>query len=191
MTTEILVFGDSLTEGYGLAHHQNFPSQLEALLRAHFADARVINAGRSGDTTTSALARLPKVLSTLKGAPDLVIVELGANDLFRGIPLETTRANLDAILTELKRCGLPVILAQMDAPSFLGAFGQSCTAIFAELAARHGTALAPFLPNGLLGNRALTLPDRVHPNAAGTALIAKTFLPFVTDALDRARRRAA
>lgn len=187
----ILAFGDSLTEGYGLASSQSFASQLGALLQDRHPGAEVINAGLSGDTTTSALARLPRVLSQLKQRPDLVIVELGANDLLRGIPLELTSANLDAIIRELDRCGLPVLLAQMEAPAFLGAFAQSCSAIYAKLGDRHGITIAPFLPKGILGNPSLTLHDRVHPNAAGTALIAKAFLPAVERELDRLTRQAA
>lgn len=187
----ILAFGDSLTEGYGLAPSQSFASQIERLLRQRYADAQVVNAGISGDTTASALARLPRLLSSLRQIPDLVIVELGANDLLRGIPLERTRANLDTILTELKRCNLPILLAQMEAPPFLGMFGQACTALYADLATRHGVALAPFLPEGVLGNPALTLRDRVHPNVKGTALIASHFLPAVVAALDRATEQVA
>lgn len=187
----VLAFGDSLTEGYGLTPSQSFASQLEHLLRQRHPGARVVNAGVSGDTTASALARLPKLLSGLRQVPDLVIVELGANDLLRGIPLERTHANLDAILTELKRCKLSVLLAQMDAPSFLGIFGQACTALYADLATRHGVALAPFLPRGVLGNPALTLRDRIHPNAKGTALIASRFLPAVEAALDATTEQAA
>ena len=187
----ILAFGDSLTEGYGLAASQSFASQLDALLKVHHADAQVINAGISGNTTSSALTRLPRVLSGLCATPDLVIVELGANDLLRGIPLETTRANLATILIELKRCGLPVLLAQMDPPRFLGAFGQTCSAIYADLGRRHGVPVAPFLPAGIIGSPLLTLRDRVHPNAAGTALIAKAFLPSVEAALQADWKRAA
>lgn len=187
----ILAFGDSLTEGYGLAAADSFAAQLENLLRRRHPDVRVENAGLSGDTTASALKRLPRVLSSLKAKPDLVIVELGANDLLRGIPLTATRANLDAILAELGRCGLPILLAQMDAPAFLGAFGQECSAIYADLAVRHAVAVTPFLPPGLLGNRALTLADRVHPNARGTAAIAQGFLPAVEAALAEKGRRAA
>jgi acyl-CoA thioesterase-1 len=187
----VLAFGDSLTEGYGFAPSQSFASQIERLLRQRHPDAQVVNAGISGDTTASALARLPRLLSSLRQIPDLVIVELGANDLLRGIPLERTRANLDTILTELKRCNLPILLAQMEAPPFLGMFGQACTAVYADLATRHGVALAPFLPEGVLGNPALTLRDRVHPNAKGTALIASRFLPAVIAALDRATEQAA
>ena len=191
MTPFLLAFGDILTEGYGLPRVQSFASQIEALLQPAHPGARVLNEGRSGDTTTSALARLPRVLSRLAARPDLVIVELGANDLLRGIPLETTRANLDAILTELGRCGLPLLLARMDAPRFLGAFGESCTAIYDELGRRHAVPVAPFLPAGLLGHPAYTLRDRVHPNAAGTALIARAFLPAVQAALAAGLQRAA
>ncbi|RVT90357.1 arylesterase [Sphingomonas crocodyli] len=185
MTPFILAFGDSLTEGYGLAPDQSFASQLERLLRGRYPQAVVFNAGLSGDTTASALARLPRVLTTLKAHPDLVIVELGANDLLRAIPLERTRANLDAILSELKRCRLPVLLAQMDGPRFLGGFGERCSAMYRELAVRHSTAVAPFLPPNVLGNPALTLRDRVHPNALGTAWIAQAFLPAVETALEK------
>lgn len=187
----ILAFGDSLTEGYGLPASQSFAAQLETLLKVRHPAARVINAGLSGDTTSTARTRLAGVLSGLRSAPDLVIVELGANDLLRNIPLHVTRANLDAIVTEVRRCGLPVLLAQMEAPRFLGAFGRQCSAIYGELAERHGIATAPFLPRGLLGNPALTLPDRVHPNAAGAAMIAQRFLPAVEAALDDRPSRAA
>jgi len=199
MKPTILAFGDSLTEGYGLASSQSFPSQLETLLQARHPGAAVINAGRSGDTTISAADRLPQVLSQLGRrrdlvpdlVPNLVIVELGANDLLQGIPLETTSANLDAILFELGRRGFPALLAQMEPPAFLGAFARGCAAIYTELGARHGVAVAPFLPKGIIGNPALTLRDRVHPNAAGTALIAREFLPAVERELDRLTRQAA
>jgi acyl-CoA thioesterase-1 len=118
-------------------------------------------------------------------------VELGANDLLRGIALDTTRANLGAILTELERCGLRALLAQMDPPRFLGAFGQSCSEIYRELGTRHRVPVAPFLPAGILGNPTLTLRDRIHPNAAGVGLIAKGFLPAVEAALATGVGRAA
>ena len=191
MKPYILAFGDSLTEGYGLASSDSFAAQLERLLQERHPQAHVHNAGLSGDTTTSALARLPKVLSRLRATPDLVIVELGANDLLRGIPLEVTRANLDTILTELARCGLPVLLAQMDAPAFLGGFGRACTAIYADLAARHDVALAPFFPKGVLANPALTLRDRIHPNARGTGMIARGMVAPVEAALATRAIRAA
>ncbi len=123
--------------------------------------------------------------------PDLVIVELGANDLLRGIPPATTTANLDWILGELERCGLPVLLAKMEAPALLGAFGRECTAIYERLAAKYRVPVAPFFPAGVLAHPAFTLRDRIHPNAEGTTLIARAFLPAVEAALSDKDLRAA
>jgi acyl-CoA thioesterase-1 len=179
----LLAFGDSLTEGYGLARADSFPAQLEKLMRITRPDAVVRNEGLSGDTSSGALARLPRVLSRLQAKPDLAIVEFGANDLIRGIPLPRTVANLDAILTELARCGIAVLLAKMEAPALLGAFGQRCTAIYDDLALRHGVAVHPFFPPGIFASPAYCLGDRIHPNARGIAAVARGFLPAVEAAL--------
>jgi acyl-CoA thioesterase-1 len=179
----ILAFGDSLTAGYGLPNAQSFAAQLEKALQQRHPGAVVVNAGLSGDTTATALNRLPKLLSSLKAKPDLAIVELGANDLLRGIPNAATRANLDAIIVDLARIGIPVLLARMEAPALLGAFGKACDAIYTELAARHGIPSAAFFPRGVLANPALCLRDRIHPNAQGVAAIVKGFLPAVLEAL--------
>ena len=187
----ILALGDSLTAGYGLRPGQSFAAQLQARLRPDFPAAQVINAGVSGDTTATALKRLPKLLSSLRRKPDLAIVELGANDLIRGMPLTHTKANLDAILIELARMDIPVLLAQMEAPAFLGAFGQACTNIYSELAARHRIESHPFLPPKLLGNGMMCLPDRIHPNAAGVGAIVAAFAPAVMKLLQKTRLRAA
>lgn len=187
----ILAFGDSLTAGYGLARDESFPARLQALLRPHHPDARVENAGVSGDTTASALARLPRVLARLRSRPDLAIVEFGANDLIRRLPVDRTRANLDAILVELARCGIPVLLAAMEAPRFLGPLATRCDAVYADLAARHGVPLVPFFPAGVMGASGLTLRDGLHPNAQAIALVARYLLPTVLAALDRSRAAAA
>lgn len=187
----VLAFGDSLTAGYGLASSQSFAAQLEASLRRRWHTANVQNAGVSGDTSESALRRLPRLLSTLGRKPDLTIVELGANDFLRGIPLERTRANLDAILVELRRCGLPVLLAAMEAPRALGAFAERCDAVYADLARKHGAALAPFFPPGVLGMPSLTLHDRIHPNAAAIALVVRAMEPAIISALATAEGLAA
>ncbi|MET0377032.1 MAG: arylesterase [Rhizorhabdus sp.] len=187
----ILALGDSLTAGYGLAPHQSFAAQLEQLLQTHHADAKVINAGVSGDTTIGALKRLPRELSRLKAKPDLAIVELGANDLLRGIPLTQTRANLDTIIAELKRINIPVLLAKMEVPALFGAFGQACAAIYDDLAAKHGIPSAPFFPIGVLANPRLCLRDGIHPNALGIAAIAEGFAPVVRSALDARDAEAA
>ncbi len=189
-TPFVLALGDSLTAGYGLARDQSFAAQLEALLRRRHPDARVHNAGVSGDTSAGGLARLPRVLASLTQRPDLAIVELGANDLLRGIAPERMRANLDAILSELARCGIPVLLAGMLAPAFLGAFAGRYNAIFPDLARAHGVPLYPFFLAGVVGDPALTLADRLHPNARAVGIVAGRILPHVEAALGT-RREAA
>lgn len=179
----VLAFGDSLTSGHGLGPRESFAAQLEDALRARFPPARVQNAGVSGDTSASALARLPRLLSSLNHKPDLAIVEFGGNDLLRGVSPDRTRHNLDAILGEFGRCGIPVLLAAMAAPRFLGAFAERCDAIYVDLAEKHGVPVAPFFPPGVLGNPALTLRDRVHPNARAIAIVTRAILPAVLAAI--------
>lgn len=187
----ILALGDSLTAGYGLAPHESFPRQLEELLRERHPSATVHNAGVSGDTSAGGVARLPRVLQRLTGKPDLAIVELGANDLIRGIAPERMEANLDAILVELKRCGIPVLLAGMWAPPFLGAFTTRYNQIFPRLAKAHAVPLYPFFLAGVAGDPKLTLRDRIHPNAQAIGIVARRILPHVEAALAAGERRAA
>lgn len=187
----ILAFGDSLTAGYGLGHSESFAAQLQHRLVARWPGAVVRNAGVSGDTTTDARARLPRLLSSLTQRPDLTIVQFGANDLLRGHRLDRTRANLDAILSELERCHIPVLLAQMEPPALLGPIGKLCAALYTELAAKHAVALHPFFPPGVLGNPAMTLRDRLHPTARAVGLVADHMLPAVYAALRRSSGSAA
>lgn len=187
----ILAFGDSLTAGYGLAADASFARRLELLLRRHWPRAVVHNGGVSGDTTESGLRRLAPLLAALTAKPDLAIVELGANDLLRGIPPARSRANLDAILEEFVRCGIPVLLATLEAPAFLGPVAAGYNAIYPQLAAKHGVPTAPFFPAGILGHPDHVLADRLHPNARAIERIADAFLPAVLDALREARARAA
>lgn len=186
----VLAFGDSLTAGYGLAASKSFPAQLEKGLRAYWPTASVRNAGVSGDTTASALARLPRLLSSLTSRPDLAIVELGANDLLRGIAPERTRANLDTILSDFSRCGIRVLLAAMELPSFLGGVSALCNALYADLAARHRVPVQPFFPEGVLGHRSLVLRDRLHPNARAIELVTEAMVPAVVAALGGASQAA-
>lgn len=179
----VLAFGDSLTAGYGLATADSFPAQLQALLRRTHARAQVINAGVSGDTSASGRARLPRVLSRLTARPDLAIVELGANDLLRSIAPARMRENLDAILHAFADCGIPVLLAGMQAPPFLGAFARSFDAVFADLAAAHRLPLYPFFLAGVAGDPALVLADGLHPNAKAIGIVAARILPHVEAAL--------
>ena len=153
--------------------------------------ARVTNAGISGDTTAGGRARLPRTLASLRRRPDLAILELGANDLLRGVPVAQMRDNLDWMLTEFARCDIPVLLAGMMAPAFLGNFAQGYNAVFPELAARHGTAFYPFFLEGVVGDAALVLADGIHPNARAVGMIAERILPHVRRALAAPGARAA
>lgn len=180
----VLALGDSLTAGYGLPASHSFASQLQSLLRARYAGAVVHNAGVSGDTSAGGLARLPRVLGRIAQRPDLAIVELGANDLLRGIPPERMRSNLDAILVELARCDIPTLLAGMFAPPVLGAFAERYNAVFPALAKQHEVPLYPFFLDGVVGDPSLTLADRLHPNARAVGLIAGRILPHVKERWD-------
>jgi acyl-CoA thioesterase-1 len=189
--SNVLAFGDSLTAGYGLAPADSFPAQLQALLRRKRPHAHVINAGVSGDTSASGRARLPRVLSRLTVQPDLAIVELGANDLLRGIAPARMRDNLDAILDQLADCGIPALLAGMQAPPFLGGFAREYDAVFTGLAAAHRVPLYPFFLAGVVGDRALVLADGIHPNARAIGIVARAILPHVEAAIDAVEQARA
>lgn len=174
----LLAFGDSLTSGWGLAARDAFPAQLErALHAAGRKNVRVIASGVAGDTSAGGRARLAW---SLADRPDVAIVELGANDGLRGIDPASTYGNLDAILAELKRRGIPVLLTGMYAPPNLGSeYGEAFNAIYPRLAERHGVVLYPFFLEGVAVEPALNQPDGIHPNAEGVAVIVERILPYV------------
>jgi acyl-CoA thioesterase-1 len=180
----IVALGDSLTHGYGLPPADGFAPQLQAWLRANGApEAVVVNAGVSGDTTAGGLARLEWSLSD--GA-DALIVELGGNDLLRGIDPASSRANLDAILTQAGERGLPVLLSGMRAPGNYGPdFKQAFDAMYPELAQKHGALLDPFFLAGVAEDRGLWQDDGLHPNAAGVKVIVERIGPLVLQLIDR------
>jgi acyl-CoA thioesterase-1 len=186
----ILAFGDSLTAGYGLRAEHAFPARLEALLAERRPGARVVNAGLSGETSAGGRARLPRVLAGLAARPDLAILELGANDLIRGLPAGATAANLRWIVEEFGRCGIPVLLAGMRAPAFLGAAAERFNAVFPDLARAMHIPLYPSFLAGVAGRPGLVLADGFHPNAAAIAIVAARILPHVEAALDRVRAPA-
>ena len=173
----VVAFGDSLTAGYGLAPAESFSAVLERRLRQDGIEVRVENAGVSGDTTAGGRARLDW---SVNGPADLVIVALGANDMLRGVAPEVTRDNLDAILSELKRRGIPVLLAGMRAPRNLGReYVEAFDAIYPALAQKHGLALYPFFLEGVAARPELNLDDGLHPNAAGVRRIVEGIAPYV------------
>ena len=180
----IVAFGDSLSAGYGLKSTESFPVQLEAALRRGGTAARVYNAGVSGDTTAQGRARLGFVLNSLKVKPDLVILQLGGNDMLRAIDPAQTEANLSAILTELKKRRIPVLLAGMLAAPNLGKTYQTrFDAVYPKLSRQYGAKLYPFFLNGVTGNRTLLLRDGIHPTAKGVGVVVVGILPQVKGAL--------
>lgn len=175
----ILFFGNSLTAGYGLGPALAFPALLQARFDAEALPYRAVNAGRSGDTTTGGLARLDATLAA-HPQPAVFVLELGANDGLRGHLPATTEANLNAILARVRRHhpATRCLLLGMELPPLLGGpFAAAFGALFRAVAGRHNAALVPFLLNGIILNPALTLPDRVHPNAAGQRRMADVVWP--------------
>jgi acyl-CoA thioesterase-1 len=185
---KIVALGDSLTAGYGLKPGEAFPVKLQAALRAKGHAVEVINAGVSGDTATAGLERLDWAVPEDAAA---VIVELGANDALRGVDPSQTRKALEAIVTRLKAKGLPVLLAGMEAPRNLGEeYGRRFNAIYPELAQKHGALLHPFFLDGVALDPKLTLPDRLHPNAAGVDRMVEAILPRVIELIGRVKGRS-
>ena len=180
----IWAFGDSLTAGYGLPPEQGFTAQLQTALRRRGIPATVRNGGVSGDTAAQGRARLRWGLRGLGAVPDLVIVELGANDMLRGLPVAQTRTNLDQILGELDRRRIPVLLTGMRAAPNLGPdYARAFEGIYPALASAHRLPLYPFFLDGVAGNRSLIQRDGLHPNARGAAVIVGRILPAVIEAL--------
>ncbi|MET0375334.1 MAG: arylesterase [Rhizorhabdus sp.] len=176
----VLAFGDSLTAGYRLPPGQGFAPQLEAALRKQGIAARVHNGGVSGDTTAQGRARLNWVLASLKAKPDAVIIELGANDMLRGLDPARAEANLDAILAELSKRRIKVLLAGMVAAPNLGPdYARRFNPIYARLAAKYRVPLYPFFLAGIVGDRSLHIGDAIHPNARGVSVIVKGIVPQV------------
>lgn len=181
----VLAFGDSLTAGYLLPAAAAFPAQLEKRLRADGFDVKVINAGVSGDTSEGGLARLGFALGD--GA-DLVIVELGANDMLRGMDPDLTRANLEKIITQAKQKGARVIIAGMASSGNFGpAYKQAFDKVYPDLAKSSGAPLYRFFLEGVAGDRTLVMQDGLHPTMEGVARIVKGIAPLVEQSLNELR----
>lgn len=182
----VLAFGDSLTAGFGLDQGLGFAPQLQATLRRHGIAATVIDGGVSGDTSEAGKARLGWTLDGLERKPDLVILELGANDMLRGLDPELTAKNLDAMLAELKRRDIPVLLAGMRAaPNLDPAYVIRFDSIYPELARRYGVAAYPFFLDGVAAEKGMQQADGMHPTFAGVKRIVTGMTPAVKQALGR------
>ena len=174
---QVVAFGDSLSAGYMLPSDAAFPAVLQTALRGAGFDVVVANAGVSGDTSAAGLERLD--WSVPEGT-DAVIVELGANDMLRGLDPAATEKNLDAILARLKARKIKVLLAGMLAAPGLGAdYVKRFDAMYPELADRHGVPLYGFFLTGVAQDPKLKLIDGMHPNPAGVAVMVKNILPSV------------
>ncbi|WP_296675836.1 arylesterase [Novosphingobium sp.] len=180
----IVALGDSLFAGYGLEPGQSYPARLETALRARGINARIMNAGVSGDTTAGGLQRLDFTLNSDPNPPALVLISLGGNDMLRGLPPKQTRSNLDAILTRLKQRKVPVMLMGMIAAPNMGAdYAAQFNPIYPALAKKHGAALVPFFLQTLLDKPDLVQPDHVHPTAPGVDLLVADTADAVAKAL--------
>lgn len=183
--TTILVLGDSLTAGYGLDQSSAFPARLQTALTQKGYQVQVINAGISGDTSAGGSARLEWSLSD---NPDLVIVQLGANDALRGLAVKETRGNLASIIRRLQQRDIAVVLAGMLAPRNLGEdYYNSFDAIYPALAEEFDLPLYPFFLAGVAGEPELNLADGIHPNSAGVDKIVAGMLPLIMRQLEQRR----
>jgi len=180
----VVVIGDSLFAGYGLAAKDAFPAQLEAALKKKGYVVRVENAGVSGDTTAGGRARLGWAIG---GNPGAVILELGANDALRGLEPEKAYQNLAAMLDELAAKNIPVLLAGMKAPPNMGEdYGREFNGIYSRLAQKFDVILYPFFLEGVAGKPELNQDDGLHPTADGIGVVVDNILPAVEQLLRRA-----
>jgi acyl-CoA thioesterase-1 len=170
-TAERIVFlGDSLTAGLGLPREQAVPSLIQDRLRAEGFLYRVVNAGVSGDTSAGGLSRLDW---SLEGDVSVLVVELGANDGLRGLPVAQLKSNLGEIITRAQTRGITVVLTGMEAPPNYGeAYTAEFRQVFSDLAREHDVVFVPFFLDGVAGVPALNNPDGIHPNAAGARIVA-------------------
>jgi len=177
----IVAFGDSYFSGYGLDPENSFPVQFEKALRAKGHKARVINAGVPGETIADGLARLDK---TLKTKPDLIILELGANDAEQGLDPAVSQANLDLMLKRIKAAHVKVLLCGAVAPaSFSEEYQASFNPIYPAMAAKHRVPLYPSILDGVSSDADLIQDDGEHPNRKGVEVMVDRILPVVEQAL--------
>jgi acyl-CoA thioesterase-1 len=179
----VVFLGDSLTAGYGLPKEQSVPSLVQKRLDAEGYDYEVVNHGVSGDTSAGGVSRLDWALD---GDVRVLVLELGANDGLRGLPVESTKANLSDIIARAKARGVTVLLTGMEAPPNHGpVYTLQFRRLFADLAREHQVAFVPFYLEGVAGNPALNIADGIHPNAEGAAIVQQTVWTALQPLLDR------
>lgn len=172
---EVVAFGDSLMAGYQLDREDAFPNRLAEALNANGLEINMTNAAVSGDTTSGGLARLDW---SIPDSTDVVILELGANDALRGLPAETTRANLDKMMARLSERNITVFLMGMLAPPNMGSdYEQQFNTIYPDLANKYEVEFYPFFLDGVAGIPELNISDGIHPNPKGIAVMVEKILP--------------
>jgi acyl-CoA thioesterase I len=186
-TGTVLFVGTSLTAGYGVGEAVAYPARIQEKIEAAGLPFRVRNAGISGETSAAGLRRIDW---SLQQPADVLVLELGANDGLRGLPVAQLRSNLDAILTRARAAqpGMALVIIGMEAPPNLGeVYTTAFRDVYTELAARHGAALVPFLLDGVAADPSLNIQDGIHPNAEGHRIMAAT----VWETLEPVLRRRA
>lgn len=191
-TTKVLLLGDSLTEGHGVAEDSNYAAVLEGKLRALGREDVVLrNAGIGGSTSASGLARLRWHLRE-KPRPDVLVLALGPNDGLRGLDLDVMKKNLRAVIRLAKENGMAVLLAGMKIPPNYGkAYTARFEAVFKELAREEKVPLIPFLLEGVAARPELNLPDGIHPNEEGYKIVGATVFKYLRPLLDDGRPEGA
>lgn len=182
----LMVYGDSLSAGYGLSSQEAFYSKLEkALQKQGYPNIVVINASKSGETTSGGLQRIPQALQK---KPDAVLLELGINDALRNVPIETIQNNLQKMMTQFKQAGIPVFLIGMQIPAIQNpVYAQQFSRMYQQLAKKNNVSLYPFFMKGVLKfkmglqgmDTTYLLSDNAHPNAKGIDIMVKNILPSV------------
>ena len=180
----ILVVGDSLSAGYGLAPGQGWVALLQQRLKKQGYGHRVVNASVSGETTDGGVQRLDRALAAHK--PGIVVIELGGNDGLRGLPVARVRANLELMITRSRAAGAEVLLLAVRVPTNYGPrYASSFESIYADLAKRYRIGSAALLDDGVAVDLALFLPDGIHPNAAAQPLLLDNVWPQLSPLLRR------
>ncbi len=167
----ILCFGDSLTEGFGVPRGESYPDDLQRELDRHGYRYRVVNMGKSGETTAQGLRRLPLAMAA---KPAIVVVEFGANDALQRLPLTNAEANLERMIEAFQKAGTRVVLAGIVLPDFAAGYLPGFNGMYPELAKKYGVPLIPNILKDVLARPEFMQRDGLHPNAAGTRLVAET-----------------
>lgn len=179
----IVFLGDSLTAGYGLAREQSIPSLVQARLDREGYRYLVVNAGVSGDTSAGGLSRLDW---SLEGDVKVLVIELGANDGLRGLPVEALKRNLATIIGRARDRGVTVLLTGMEAPPNFGeSYTQAFRQVYRDLAKEYGLPFVPFYLEGVAGNPALNIADGIHPNPEGARIVEQTIWRALQPLLER------